>query len=32
MFCLINLEHVRCLTAEENSVECVVMCFRGSKM
>jgi hypothetical protein len=29
---IIDLEHVRCLTAEESSAECAVMCCKGTKM
>jgi hypothetical protein len=29
---IMDLVHVRCLTAEESSAECAVMCRKGSKM
>jgi hypothetical protein len=29
---VIDIKYVRCLTAEESSSECSVMCFKGSKM
>jgi hypothetical protein len=29
---IMDLQHIRCLTAEESSAEFAVMCHKGSKM